>query len=169
MKKTKTESPNLPFGSRQDILLEPRESLSEAGLKDILKKCGLKITAQRMAILKALNSGPRYHKTAQDILDEAKRINSSIGFATVYRFLKTLTEAQMISEISMGAGSSCYELKSNQFHYHIACVKCGKIVEFKNRTIESTLKKIVSERNFEIRNQILEIYVICDSKQCRKS
>ena len=162
------ESSPLPFGSQQDILLEPRKSLSEGGLKDILKKCGLKITAQRMAILKALNSGPRYHKTAQDILDEAKKINSSVGFATVYRFLKTLTKAQMISEISMGAGSSCYELKSNQFHYHIACVKCGKIVEFKNRTIENTLKKIVSDRNYEIQNQVLEIYVVCDSKKCRQ-
>ena len=168
MIKTDMESSPLPFGSQQDILLEPRKSLSEGGLKDILKKCGLKITAQRMAILKALNSGPRYHKTAQDILDEAKKINSSVGFATVYRFLKTLTKAQMISKISMGAGSSCYELKSNHFHYHIACVKCGKIVEFKNRTIENTLKKIVLDKNYEIQNQVLEVYVVCDSKKCRQ-
>lgn len=162
------KSPELPFGSQQDILLEPRKNLSEEGLRDILRKCGLKITAQRMAILKALNAGPRYHKTAQDILDEVKKTNSSIGFATVYRFLRKLTKTKMISEISMGAGSSCYELKSNLFHYHIACVKCGKIIEFKNRTIENTLKKIVSERNYTIQNQILEIYVICDSKQCNQ-
>ena len=168
MKKMDGESPDLPFGNDQDILLEPRKALSEEGCKHILKKCGLKTTDQRLAILKILNSGPRYHKTAQDILDEVKKMNSSIGFATVYRFLKKLTKAQMISEISMGAGSSCYELKSNQFHYHIACVKCGKIVEFKNRTIENTLKKIVSEKNYKIQNQILEIYVICDSRECNQ-
>jgi len=158
----------LPFGSQQDVLLEPRKSLGEEDLRDILRRCGLKITAQRTAILKALNAGPRYHKTAQDILGEVQKANCSIGFATVYRFLRKLTKAQMISEISMGAGSSCYELKSNLFHYHIACVKCGKIIEFKNRTIESTLKKIVSEKNYTIQNQILEVYVICDSKQCNQ-
>ena len=168
MKKWNGESSDLPFGSHQDILIEPRKALSEEECKSILKKCGLKITNQRLAILKVLNSGPRYHKTAQDILDELKKTNPSIGFATVYRFLKRLTKAQMISEISMGAGSSCYELKSNQFHYHIACVKCGKIVEFKNRTIENTLKKIVSEKNYKIQNQILEIYVICDSRECNQ-
>ena len=157
----------LPFGKQQDILLEPRESLSEDRLKDILKKSGVKITSQRMAILRALNSGPRYHKTAQDILMEAKKTQPSVGFATVYRLLKTLTKAQMISEISMGAGSSCYELKSNQVHYHIACVKCGKIVEFKNKTIENTLKTIVLEKNYKIQNQVLEIYVTCDAKKCR--
>ena len=166
--KNTSESTALPFGSQRDILLEPRKNLSEEGLKDILKKCGLKITAQRTAILKALNSGPRYHKTAQDILDEVKKTNSALGFATVYRFLRKLTKLQMISEISMGSGSSCYELKSNQFHYHIACVKCGKIIEFKNQTIENTLKKIVSEKNYKMKNQILEIYVICDSEKCNQ-
>ena len=162
------ESTNLPFGNSQDVLLEPRKALSEEGLKNILKKCGLKITTQRMAILRSLNSGPRYHKTAQDILDAVRKANSSIGFATVYRFLKKLTKAQMISEISMGAGSSCYELKSNQFHYHIACVKCGKIVEFKNKTIENTLKKVVSEKNYKMQNQVLEIYVKCDARECNQ-
>lgn len=168
MKTIATKTQNLPFGNNQDILLEPRKILSEEELKDILKKCGLKITAQRMAVLRTLNSGPRYHKTAQDILDEVKKANSAIGFATIYRFLKKLTNAKMISEISMGAGSSCYELKSNKFHYHISCVKCSKIVEFKNRTIENTLKKIVLEKNYKMKNQILEIYVVCDSPDCNQ-
>ena len=157
----------LPLGSQQDVLIEPRKALTDKSLKDILKKCGLKITEQRIAILKALNSGPRYHKTAQDILDEVKKTMPSLGFSTVYRFLKKLTQTQMISEISMGASSSCYELKSNQFHYHIACVSCGKIVEFKNKLVENTLQKIVSEKNYKMQNQVVEIYVICD--QCSKS
>ena len=160
-------SSDLPFGREQDVLIEPRKRLSEEALRDILKKCGLKITAQRMAILKVLNSGPRYHKTAQDILDEVNKTNSSMGLTTVYRFLRKLTKSRMISEISMGAGSSCYELKSNQFHYHIACVKCGKIIEFKNRTIERTLKRIITEKNYKMQNQILEIYVSCDSEKCK--
>ena len=156
----------LPLGKQQDVLIEPRKSLTEENLKDILKKCGLKITEQRMIILKALSSGPRYHKTAQDILDEVKKTKPGLGFATVYRFLKKLTQAQMISEISMGAGSSCYELKSNQFHYHIACIDCGKIIEFKNKQVENTLQKIVSEKNYKMQNQVVEIYVSCD--QCSK-
>ena len=152
----------LPLGKQQDVLIEPRKALTEDSLKDILKKCGLKITEQRMAILKALNSGPRYHKTAQDILDSAKKTSPSLGFATVYRFLKKLTQAQLISEISMGASSSCYELKSNQSHYHIACMSCGKIVEFRNKLVENTLQKIVSEKNYKMQNQMVEIYVTCD-------
>lgn len=155
-------SKSLVFGERQDVLIEPRVFFDERGLKDILKKSGLKITAQRIAILKILNSGPKYHKTAKDILNEVKKIYPSVGFATVYRLLKKLTQAQMILEISMGAGSSCYELKGNQSHYHIACVQCGKIVEFKNKLIEDTLRKIVLEKNYQFKNQMVELYVKCD-------
>ena len=90
------------MGERQDVLIEPRVFFDERGLKDILKKSGLKITVQRIAILKILNSGPKYHKTAKDILNEVKKIYPSVGFATVYRLLKKLTQAQMILEISMG-------------------------------------------------------------------
>lgn len=147
---------------QQDVLIEPRTFFDEKELKDILKKAGLKITAQRIAILKVLNSGPRYHKTAKDILNEVKKTDPSVGFATVYRLLKKLTQAQMILEVSMGAGSSCYELKANQSHYHIACVNCGKIIEFKNKLIEDTLKKIVLEKGYRLKNQLVEIYVECD-------
>ena len=168
MTKISTKLESLPHGNNQDILLEPRKTLGEEALKHILQKCGLKITTQRMAVLKALNSGPRYHKTAQDILDEVRTTNPSIGigFATIYRFLKTLTKANLISKISMGSGSSCYELKSNKLHYHIACVKCDKIIEFKNQNIEAILKKLIAEKNYTLQNQIVEIYVICASKEC---
>ena len=79
----------LPLGSQQDVLIEPRKSLTDESLKDILKKCGLKITEQRLAILKALNSGPRYHKTAQDILDEVKKNQAFLRFLQLFiAFLK---------------------------------------------------------------------------------
>ncbi|MBC6415606.1 MAG: transcriptional repressor [Bdellovibrionales bacterium] len=155
---------NLPIGTQTDVLIEPRTFFNEKELKEILKKCGLKITKQRVAVLKVLSSGPRYHKTAKDILEEVKKNFPNIGFATIYRLLKRLSQAQMILEISMGAGSSCYELKTKQqSHYHIACLNCGKIIEFKNKMIETTLEKIVLEKNYTLKNQVVEIYVNCDS------
>ena len=155
-------SKNLPAGRQKDILIEPRDFFDRKELKNILKTCGLKITEQRIAILKTLTSGPRYHKTAKDILNEVKKSLPSVGFATVYRLLKILTKAQAVLETSMGAGSSCYELKPNQSHYHIVCLRCGKIIEFKNKIIETNFQKIVSEKNYELKNQVVEIYVNCD-------
>ena len=166
MKSMKTR--NLPFGRGQDVLIEPREPHGEETLRGILRKCGLKLTSQRLSILKALNAGPRVHMTAQDIMDEARKICPAIGFATVYRLLKRLTSAGIVSEITMGSGPARYEFKSKQFHYHISCVHCEKIVEFKNKTIESILKRIVEEKGYRLEHQLLELYVVCDSSNCKR-
>ena len=158
----------LPIGNSKDILIEPREVLDEEDLLTILRQCGLKVTLQRLAILKVLNAGARAHMTAQDILDEVRKEFQSIGFATIYRFLKQLTKFSIISEISMGNASSRYELKSKNPHYHIACAHCDKIIEFKNKTIEKILKNIVKEHGFTMKHQLLEIYVNCGSKKCKE-
>ena len=157
----------LPSGSNKDVLIEPRETLSEEALISILRRCQLKITNQRLAILRVFNSGARVHMTAQDILDEVRKTFPRIGFATVYRFLRELTEKGITAEISMGNASSLYELKFKHPHYHIACTSCGKIVEFKNKIIEDTLKKIVKERKFTLKNQVVELYVCCNSEDCK--
>ena len=157
---------SLPFGKNQDVLIEPRKVLSQKSLESVLRQCGLKVTHQRLAILKALNSGPRVHLTAQDILDEVRKIRAKIGFATIYRFLKHLTAFGMITEISMGHSSSKYELKSKEFHYHITCIHCGKIIEFKNKTIENTIQKLLKEKGYTLEHQSLELYVKCNSSGC---
>ena len=163
------EQTYLPVGNKKDILIEPRETLSDEALLSILRQCGLKVTNQRLSILKVLNTGSRVHMTAQDILDEVKKHYPQIGFATIYRFLRRLTEKGMVSEISMGNASSRYELQSKKLHYHIACVHCGKIIEFRNKTIEKILKRIVKENGFTMKHQLLELYVSCNSEKCPSS
>lgn len=157
---------NLPFGKNQDVLIEPRKILSRKTLSAKLRQCGLKVTHQRLSILEALNSGPRVHLTAQDILDEVRKHYSGIGFATIYRFLKHLSKSDMVTEISMGHSSARYELKSKEFHYHISCIHCGKIIEFKNKTIENSIKRLLKAKNYTLQHQSLELYVKCNSKGC---
>ena len=158
---------DLPFGRGQDVLIEPREPHSQETLRGILRKCGLKVTSQRLSILNALNTGPRVHMTVQDIMDEARKSSPAMGFATIYRLLKKLASAEIISEITMGAAPARYEFKSKQFHYHISCVQCGKVIEFKNKAIEKALKKIAEEKGCRLEHQLLELYVSC-SAGCQK-
>ena len=164
-----TSNPHLAFGNNQDVLIEPRELLTKKELKNILQRCGLKVTNQRLVLLQVLNSGPRFHMTANDILHQARQKFPHLGGATVYRFLNHLKEKDVISEISMGNSSSRYEMKSKSFHYHINCVRCGKIIEFKNKTIENILKKIIEESKFTMQHHSLEIYIICNSIKCQNT
>ena len=159
---------NLPFGKNQDVLIEPRKILSQKSLENVLQQCGLKVTRQRMAVLRALNTGPRAHMTAQDILEEARKACPQTGFATIYRFLKCLIRSGQVTVISIGQAGARYELKSKEFHYHITCVNCGKIIEFKDKTIENRVNRLMRSRNYILKRQAIELYVRCDSAACKK-
>src|SRR5688572_30042433 len=87
---------NLPVNKSQQIF--PRQDdVKEIPGKKIIRDIGLKVTLQRLAILEKVRKGPA-HFTAQEIYEDVSVNYSEIGFATVYRFLKKLSEHKYISE-----------------------------------------------------------------------
>ncbi len=74
------------------------ESWTEDDLKQIIRKMNLKVTPQRILILQTLHEG-RVHITAQELYEKVQKINSDVGFATVYRFLKGMAESRVVTEL----------------------------------------------------------------------
>jgi Fur family ferric uptake transcriptional regulator len=48
-----------------------------------------------------------------------------------------------------------------QHHDHLICVKCGKIIEFHNETLENTQARIAEDNQFHMLQHKMEIYGIC--------
>lgn len=133
--------------------------------KQIIRDIGLKVTAQRLDILEVVRSGPR-HFTAQDVFESVAKRNADIGFATVYRFLRTLADQKYVTEVRMGGMPARYEWAAKDHHDHLSCSVCGKIVEFENSEIERLQEKVALQFGFLLTSHILELYGICPS--CRK-
>ena len=155
--------PKLPKGYIKDELIEPRTQLSEDTLKSMLRNMNLKVTTQRISILKLLNKGPKSHWTAKGVFEKVQAEHTNIGFATVYRFLKETSRFGITSELRIGHSPTRYELKVRKHHHHIVCTQCGKIVEFQNETIERKIKQISQEHGFFMEHHILELYGLCSS------
>ena len=162
------EPPELPRGHTKDELIQPRTKLSESNLKSMLRSMNLKVTNQRLSILKALNKGPKSHVTAKDVFEEVCAEHPNIGFATVYRFLKETSRFGITSELRIGYAPTRYELKVREHHHHIVCTKCGKIIEFQNEIIEKQITKIGKDHNFSIEHHIFELYGYCNHPNCTK-
>ena len=161
------EIPNLPRGYTKDELIQPQTQLSENNLKSMLRSMNLKVTTQRLSILKALNKGPKTHVTAKDVFEKVRSVFPHIGFATVYRFLKETSRFGITSELRIGYAPARYELKVREHHHHIVCTQCGKIVEFQNEIIEKQIKKISEDYKFMMEHHIFELYGRCNQPSCR--
>lgn len=121
----------------------------------------LRLTEQRRLIAEVFfHSGG--HPSAEEITRDVKAANSSIGFATVYRTLKLLTEAGLAKGMSIGDGFSRYEPPSQHGHHdHLICRACGRIVEFENNQIESLQEKVARQHGFTVTDHKLELYGLC--------
>ncbi len=137
--------------------------------KKMIRTMGLKITSQRMLILKCLHdaealSGER-HVTAQELFEKVAVLDKSVGFATVYRFLRNLAEKNFVTEVRMGGQSSRYELTTQHHHDHLTCTGCGRICEFENPKIEKLQAQVAEHFGFILTSHILELYGQCPSCQ----
>jgi Fur family ferric uptake transcriptional regulator len=133
--------------------------------KNIIRDLGLKVTSQRLLILDIVRRGSR-HFTAQEIFEAVAAKNSAIGFATVYRFLRTLSERGYVTEVRMGGMPARYEWAAKRHHDHLTCTSCSKIVEFENTEIERLQEKVAKQFGFVLTSHLLELYGLCND--CRK-
>src|SRR5690606_33798245 len=118
-------------------------------LKKIIRSIGVKVTDQRMLILEEILTG-NDHVTAQELFENVKQRNPEVGFATVYRFLRTLTDHQILSEVRMQGLPARYEWANKEHHDHITCTKCGKISEFESDEIEQLQLQMAKKLGFEM-------------------
>lgn len=162
----RTQIPVLPRSHGEEKIIK-RERLDEKAFKQMIRAMNLKVTDQRLTILEALHAG-RAHVSAQEVFESVSERFPEIGFATVYRFLRTLTENGFVTEVRMGGLPARYELTPKSHHDHLTCISCGKICEFENSHIEQLQEKVAKQFGFRLTSHVLELYGECADCQRRK-
>jgi Fur family ferric uptake transcriptional regulator len=135
-------------------------------LKKIVKEKGLKYTKQREIIFETiLNSED--HLNAEELYNIISNNypTEKIGIATVYRALSFLEESGLISSIAMDKDGKKFEPTTKKHHDHLICVKCNKIIEFLDDTIEKKQEKVAKDNGFKLLNHTMYLYGIC--KECQ--
>ena len=127
---------------------------------------GLKATKQREEILNIfLNSSG--HKSLAQIYAQVAKTNPKIGYVTVYRTLKLLTQLGLATRRKFEDGETRYEPASEGSHHdHLICLDCGKIIEFEDPTLEALQMGIAQRYRFRISHHLMELYGRCE--ECRQ-
>lgn len=104
-----------------------------------LKEHNIKITSQRLEILKYLDEH-HTHPDADHIYSELKKNHPSLSRTTVYNALEILKKKGMIQSLTISGSELRYDISRTQ-HHHFLCKECQKILDIEiqcpniNRTI----------------------------------
>jgi Fe2+ or Zn2+ uptake regulation protein len=92
-----------------------------------LRKHGVQITAQRLAVLRAVARRP--HSTADDVAEDVRTEIGAISRQAVYDALGMLAEKGIIRRIQPAGSPALYEDRIGDNHHHLICRSCGKTVD----------------------------------------
>lgn len=130
-----------------------------------LKRTRLKRTDQRDLILDVF-IGTEGHMSVEELYDLVKKKDPSVGFTTVYRTMKLMTEAGLAHEVRFTDGRARYEHEYNHDHHdHLICNECNAIIEFYSQEIEKLQEEIARQHKFKIKDHSHRVFGICSDCQ----
>lgn len=94
---------------------------------DRLRERGVQVTAQRLAVLRAVARHP--HTTADEVAGAAREDIGVISRQAVYDALNTLADAGVIRRIQPIGSPSRFEDRVDDNHHHVVCRECGSLAD----------------------------------------
>jgi len=94
---------------------------------DLLRQHGLHVTAQRLAVLRAVSAHP--HTTADGVAEVASAEIGAISRQAVYDALSILVEKGLLRRIEPSGSPARYETRVADNHHHLICRICGRVVD----------------------------------------
>ncbi len=93
----------------------------------ILREHGIQVTAQRLAVLRAVSARP--HCMADNVAEDVRAEIGAISRQAVYDALGILAEKGLIRRIQPAGSPALYEDRVGDNHHHLICRTCGKMVD----------------------------------------
>jgi len=130
-----------------------------------LRDNGYLVTRQRRRIAEIIFSTAG-HLSVEDIQNLLRQKKISASIASIYRTLDVLIKSGLVVQHRFGKRFKRFEaVREDKHHDHLICVRCGRVLEFKNDSIENLQLEVAREHGFTITNHKLDIYGYCN--KCR--
>jgi Fe2+ or Zn2+ uptake regulation protein len=94
---------------------------------DLLRQRGIQVTAQRLAVLRAVARQP--HITADGVAELVRAEIGAISVQSVYDALGVLVAEGLIRRIQPAGSAARYEDRVGDNHHHLICRICGRVVD----------------------------------------
>jgi len=120
----------------------------ENKFRSYLKSKKLKFTPEREAILKKVFSLHEHF----DVEKLYEKLDKRISRATIYRTLSLLVKSKLVEELFRCQDKVSYErIFGHKHHDHMLCIKCGKVIEFREEKIEKLQEAVCPYALYKVR------------------
>jgi Fur family transcriptional regulator, stress-responsive regulator len=97
------------------------------GPAELLRQKGFKVTAQRLAVLRAVAGRP--HLTAEEVVEIVTDDIGAISHRAVYDAVGVLADIGLLRRIQPSGSPARYEDRVGDNHHHLICRVCGCMVD----------------------------------------
>lgn len=94
---------------------------------DSLRRRGIQVTAQRLAVLRAVAAQP--HITADRVAEIVRTEIGAISLQSVYDALSLLVTEGLVRRIQPAGSPARFESRVGDNHHHLICRSCGRVVD----------------------------------------
>jgi Fur family ferric uptake transcriptional regulator len=94
---------------------------------DLLRQHGIQVTAQRLAVLRAVTNQP--HITADGVADVVRAEIGAISRQSVYDALGVLVAEGLVRRIQPAGSRTLFEARVGDNHHHLICRTCGRATD----------------------------------------
>ena len=139
-----------------------------ASLTNGLRKAGLRLTPQRLAICRALinNHG---HPTATELHEQLCADFPTLSLATVYTTLNTLLALGLIHHLGDAGDGTVHFDPVTDPHVNLICTSCHQISDLADDTLETVRQHVARRSGYQILGARIVYYGVCPRCAARRT
>ncbi|MBE0569486.1 MAG: transcriptional repressor [Deltaproteobacteria bacterium] len=129
----------------------------------ILREQGTRVTPQRVAILRAVESSGS-HPDADAVYQRVSMEHPHISRDTVYRTLSMMEEKKIIGSVLSVGNSKRYDPITSR-HHHLVCIRCKKILDFNSKEFDRLEPPARMVSRFQVLRTTVQVEGLCEDCQ----
>lgn len=137
-------------------------TIDSVDVSSALKSAGLQVTAQRLAVYRAVESSP--HAIADEICQIVRAELGVISRQAVYDALNAMSDHGLIRRIQPAGSAARYEHRVDN-HHHLVCRSCSMLIDVDCAVGEAPCLQAENDHGYEIDEAEVIYWGICPDCQ----
>ncbi|MFB9238941.1 Fur family transcriptional regulator [Plantactinospora siamensis] len=133
--------------------------MSETHLAELLRSRGLRLTAQRQLVLRAVHD--LGHATPEQVHAAVREVASGVNITTIYRTLELLERLGLVRHTHLSHGSPTYHAADDDQHVHLVCRSCGRVGDMDPELLRPLADRLCAERGFRVDIGHVALFGVC--------